>query len=526
MATGRIAFKRDSVAETLTAMLREEPLPVRDLAPASPPPLRWIIERCLAKEREGRYDSTQDLARELHSLKDHASEIGSPAVVTVESPAARPHGPGKSWLAAVAALGLVTVAAVALAMMWRSPTPLPTFKRLTFQRGHVTGARFAPDGQTVIYSAAWEGRPSEIFSTHHSRPESRSLGVSPAQVVAVADNGEMALILIDWISSDATFLSGTLALMQISGSAPRKIRESVSSADLSRDGKLIAAVVSSLSTIRERDTLEFPLGTQIASGIFVNPRISPDGRELAVKTAPKRQPAIAVFGRDGSERVLSDGWRSVSAPAWTKNGKEIWFSASLDREARTLYSVSISGQTREILQIPAILDIMDVAQDGKALICRRDFRTELRFLSAGSASVRNLSWFEQSEAEGVSTDGRTLLFTERGGRGIQPAVYIRPTDGSPRYASGTDLRTLFRRTEGLPSRSRLRRARPFHSCRPDPAQPVPSKLVQGGSTPRLGGLPTGSGFSSGHFRQTVSTDCENWTCPAVSTGLSVRSGRS
>ena len=87
-------------------------------------------------------------------------------MVTLESPAARPGGPGKGWLAAVTALSLVAVAAIVLAVRWHSPKPLPTFKRLTFQRGHVTGARFAPDGQTVIYSAAWEGRPPEIFSTH------------------------------------------------------------------------------------------------------------------------------------------------------------------------------------------------------------------------------------------------------------------------------------------------------------------------------------------------------------------------
>ena len=178
MLSGRRPFRRDTAAETMTAILREEPLPVRDLAPASPPPLRWIIERCLAKEREGRYDSTQDLARELHSLKDHASEIGGQALVTVESPAARLRGPGMGWAAVIAALGLVAVAAAALAVKWYSPKPLPTFKRLTFQRGHVTGARFAPDGQTVIYSAAWEGRPTEIFSTHLSGPGARSLGIS------------------------------------------------------------------------------------------------------------------------------------------------------------------------------------------------------------------------------------------------------------------------------------------------------------------------------------------------------------
>ena len=345
MATGRVAFKRDSVAETMTAILREEPLPVRDLAPASPAAAP-LDHRALPRQgARGTLRLDAGPRPRAAPLKDHASEIGSPV-----RRHRRDHRPrscadrGRGWAAAVAVAchhlrrGHRPRAEVARA------EPLPTFKRLTFQRGHVTGARFAPDGQTVIYSAAWEGRPSEIFSTHVSRPESRSLGISPAQIVAVADSGEIALILIDWVSNDATFLSGTLALMPISGGAPRKIRESVSSADLSSDGKVLTAVVSSRSTMKDRDTLEFPLGTRIASGIFVNPRIAPDGRELAVKTLSARRPAIAIFGRDGKERVLSDSWRSISAPVWAGNGKEVWFSASQDREARTLYGVSRSGR--------------------------------------------------------------------------------------------------------------------------------------------------------------------------------------
>ena len=435
MATGRIAFKRDSVAETLTAILREEPLPVRDLAPASPPPLRWIIERCLTKEREGRYDTTHDLARELHSLKDHASEIGSPAVVTVESAAARPRRPGKGWLAAVAALSLVAVAAVVLAVRWHSPKPLPTLRRLTFQRGHVTGARFAPDGQTVIYSAAWEGRPTEIFSTHLSGPGARSLGISPARLAGVSDTGEIAFRFVAEILWDDLNLwyTGILATAPLSGGAPHEIREGVIGADISQDGKSIAAVSYPKTGMTEKGTLEFPLGTTLATGVFNSPRISPDGRHLAIVEVDLSDGkfTIATIDRQGARRVLSKGWRLALSPVWSPKGNEVWFSAGEEGFPQTLFAVDLEGRTRELFGIPPIVLLEDVSRDGRAFVRRQDSRSGILCGMPGEPAEWDLSWFDYSDLADISRDGKMLLFTERGGGTKKNVAYVRKTDGSP-----------------------------------------------------------------------------------------------
>src|SRR6266545_1977544 len=77
LVTGRRPFHGKTGPETLAAIIREEPKPIGELAPATPTPLRWIIERCLAKDPEERFNSTRDLARDLSSLRDHISEIGS-----------------------------------------------------------------------------------------------------------------------------------------------------------------------------------------------------------------------------------------------------------------------------------------------------------------------------------------------------------------------------------------------------------------------------------------------------------------
>jgi len=97
MATGRRAFQRNTPVETLSAIIRDDPEPVGSVNRQSPPPLRWIIERCLAKNSEERYVSTRDLARELASVWDHLSDT------TLSGEFSAPVAPARSrrslWLA-------------------------------------------------------------------------------------------------------------------------------------------------------------------------------------------------------------------------------------------------------------------------------------------------------------------------------------------------------------------------------------------------------------------------------------------
>src|SRR5262249_18350442 len=104
MATGRRAFARSSPPETLSAIIREEPGPIAGIAPGAPPPLRWIVERCLAKNADDRYASTRDLARDLATVKDHLSEASGGSAVAA--------APLRSWRRA-AAFGVACAAALA-----------------------------------------------------------------------------------------------------------------------------------------------------------------------------------------------------------------------------------------------------------------------------------------------------------------------------------------------------------------------------------------------------------------------------
>ena len=71
MATGRWAFRRASAPQTMTAIIQDEPEPIGALNPRIPAPLRWTVQRCLAKEPRDRYASTEDLARELLTIRDN-----------------------------------------------------------------------------------------------------------------------------------------------------------------------------------------------------------------------------------------------------------------------------------------------------------------------------------------------------------------------------------------------------------------------------------------------------------------------
>ena len=95
-------------------------------------------------------------------------------------------------LAAAAAVAAVLVAGIFIGKKLGFRPP-PSFHQLTFRRGEITSARFAPDGQTILYAAAWDGKPIEIFLNRRERPESRSFGLAGADVLSISRSGEMAV---------------------------------------------------------------------------------------------------------------------------------------------------------------------------------------------------------------------------------------------------------------------------------------------------------------------------------------------
>ena len=167
MATGQRAFARGSLPETLTAIIRDEPDPIGDLSPASPTPLRWIVERCLAKNPDGRYAATRDLAHDLATLRDRLPEMSSGTAADASS------SPRTRWRVGLAAAGFVGIAALAALYAKHRPSAPPAAP-IRFEIRAPEGARSAwlpthlpfgvsPDGSRIVLAALGSDGQSALW---------------------------------------------------------------------------------------------------------------------------------------------------------------------------------------------------------------------------------------------------------------------------------------------------------------------------------------------------------------------------
>src|SRR5262249_9920982 len=424
------AFQRKTSVETLAAIVREEPQPIAKLNPTAPAPLRWTIERCLAKEPEGRYASTKDLARDLESVRDHLSET-SGGVSLAPSPAK----PRRGWLlpAAAGLLAGALLGVFAWRLLVRAPAPAqPVYQQVAFRRGTISGARFAPDGKTIVYSAAWDGAPSEIFATQPDSPESRPLGQPSASILSVSSSSELAILL------RKRFLvgfesAGTLARVPINGGAPREVADTVTDADWSPDGQQLVIPRPEAGQWQ----LEYPIGKVLAKypGWLDLPRVSPDGRRIAYAEHPQRGDGlgrVAVIDTSGRRLFRSEISTSIGGLTWSPKADEVWYTGN------GLAAVEPSGKSRRLLATLGPASLRDVSRDGRVLLTSNQRRREIVGLAPGETSERNLSWHDWSFPSDLSADGRTMLFGEQGAAtgGGSYLAYIRKTDGSPAVLLG------------------------------------------------------------------------------------------
>jgi Tol biopolymer transport system component len=438
MLAGQRAFQRPTRAETLAAIIREEPEPLATLCPRIPVPLYWIVERCMAKLPEERYASTRDLARDLQSVRDHFSQIDSGADGAALLMAANLRR-SRRWLSIGVALAFAMLVASAyfLGTSARDASP-PSFHRLTFRDGTIWAARFAPDGQTVVYGAAWSGGPIRIYSTRPEIPESSALALPPSSVLAISPSGEMAISLSARPSGPFS-TAGTLARSTLAGGGAREILEGVQGSDFSPDGGSLLV----LRSIEGRSRLEYPVGKTLyeaMSGYLSDARVSPRGDRVAFVEHPMRgddSGSVAVVDLEGHKRTLSAGWTTVRGLAWGPDGNEVWFTAAAVGSSRALHAVSLSGQRRLVARVPGALTLQDVSREGRVLVAEEQAREGVMGILPGQQKEQDLSWHDWSRPIDLAADGARFLFDETGeGGGAAYSVYMRLADGSPAVRLG------------------------------------------------------------------------------------------
>jgi eukaryotic-like serine/threonine-protein kinase len=320
--------------------------------------------------------------------------------------------------------------------------PEPDFQRLSFGRGMIQSARFAPDGQSVIYGAAWDGKPVQLFWSRANSPESRPLGVE-ADILAVSPSGEMAVLLNQHYGNIAS--QGTLALMSLTGSAPRKLLDSVQDADWSPDGSKLAIT----HYVGGRCALEFPLGKVLyrtTGGAWLShPRVSPHGDQIAYLEHPvagNNFGFLAVIDRNGRKKTLSSEFDSLSGMAWDPAGDSIWFSGSdaTTRGVPGLFKVTLAGLQHQVRRESGYLTLHDVSQGRRLLLTRDSIRGEVFGRIHSESKEHELGWLDNSYAADLSPDGATIVLSVQGeasATGYQ--VYLRKTDDSPAVRLGEGL---------------------------------------------------------------------------------------
>jgi len=429
MLGGKRAFTGDSAVEVMNAILTVDP---PALPESIPPPLVQIVDHCLEKNPVDRFQSARDLAFALRSFGSHTHASGQiaalPAPAEPEDVILRRPWP---WIA----VGLALIAAAvtySTVRNFRSGPELPRYTRLTYDRGYVSGARFAADGKTIAYSASWNGQPFEIFSTRVESMDSRPLSISNAHVFAISNSGDLAIGLDPKMTVPPQGLNATLARVPLAGGAPRPLLQDVYAADYEPKGDRLAIVRMVDSMVR----VEFPQGKVLyqTAGWVSSVRFSRDGKRLAITDHPLRwddRGDVAVLDLEGHKTVVSSGWEAIEGIAWSPSGDELWFAGARSGSPTSLYAADLKGKQREILTSPSALFLRDVGTDGRILMASDGgMRSEMTAVSGGDARERNLAYLTQSSAVDLSGDGLNLLFTE-GSSGSNYSVCLRKTDGSP-----------------------------------------------------------------------------------------------
>ncbi len=432
MLSGRRAFRRDTAAETMTAILKEDLPELTEMNRSISPALDRIVRHCLEKNPDQRFQSARDLAFDLESL----SPASSSSLGKVAKPTAVQRLRRFQPLIALLLLTLAAGLGYTAGGKGKASSEV-TYHQLTFRKGTVLSARFAPDNRTVIYSAAWAGLAPELFSTRADSIESRPLGLTQVDLLGISSQGEIAVSLKPTALQGFFGTLGTLGRTPLTGgTAPREILENVEWSDWSPDGSQMLVV----RTVDNENLIEYPAGKvvyKVAAPAWIShPRISRDGKRIAFCQHPARgddRGSVRVMDADGGNAKSFGEFTSLYGLAWSPRNDEVWFTAdpTATTIARRLMAVTMSGTFRLLAAAPGDLTLHDVSADGTAIIAIDDRERKIFFADSQASDDKELTWLDRAVLAAMSADGGQVLFSEAGkGGGALGTIFLRRTDGT------------------------------------------------------------------------------------------------
>jgi predicted Ser/Thr protein kinase len=435
MVAGRRPFAGVTRASVIAAIVSAVPPSIASLKPGTPPSLERLIDRCLAKDARLRWQTIRDVATELRWIAEGGSD----------APRAVPRRAG--WLSRRVLAGSMVVAVVAGGLwlapgaLMPAPAPIANYVRLTYRHGGVSSARFTPDGQSVIYSASWDGQPYETYLGRPGGPDARSLALETGKILSVSSSGDMALA---FGPQNITHMFGarTLGRVPLAGGARRDMLDGVVAADW-------IPGTNELALVRDPGgnrpwTVEFPAGNTVHTARAAwSLRVSPDGSRVAFFEGPgvfTAQPKalVTVVDRSGRRSTLTSNWAGIGL-AWAPSGTEVWFTATKGVEPPALQAVTLAGTVRTVQRAPDWLMVHDISAAGRILASRNTIRVTIACQPPGEGRERDLGWRWGATVRGLSADGQTMIFQEVLGNDLSsagPVAYRRGLDGSPAVRLG------------------------------------------------------------------------------------------
>jgi eukaryotic-like serine/threonine-protein kinase len=308
MLTGRRAFHKTTAAETMSAILNEEPPTVSQLARNIPPALQRTIHRCLEKNSEQRFQSASDLAFALEALSDSTASPFLPVLPRVTTP--------RRYAAILAAATMIVLGA--LLVWWWMPTPVPrvqAVRQLTDDGEPKVGNALLTDGLRVYFT---EG---SVFNAGL-----RQVSVNGGDVVALPIRFKDTALWAMVSDGSALLLNATGGtwLQPLPAGEPKLLGTGdTDGANFLPDGNIIYTQGPTLFVADKDGTNPHPLAT--VSGHAVGPIASPDGKRIRFTLGEDRGLySIWEVNRDGTglHQIFKRSSDSTGEQAggWTQDG--------------------------------------------------------------------------------------------------------------------------------------------------------------------------------------------------------------
>jgi eukaryotic-like serine/threonine-protein kinase len=452
MVTGRQAFHGDSKMSTLSAILKEEPKPVSVLIPDVPRDLEKIINRCLRKNPDRRFQHMADIKVALDELKEE-SESGK---LTSIVPAAAPRWSKSRWIWTFAGTAILLIAMTAVGLWFLRPRPHPTPRivPLTSYPGVQADPAFSPDGKQVAF--AWDGEKGDNFDIYVKLVDAGTplrLTNNPANETTPAWSPDGRYIAFCRARAEGSEIWMIPAL----GGAERKLG---ASADInggcrglswSPDGKFLA--------LADRSTSESPLGLYLMSpdtgekrrltsppnGYWgdVAPRFTPDGKTLAfvrIRSQTGGNAGIYLLSVSGSGEPQHEARRLTSDEPWiggfdfTPDGRRIVFSSRQFGNTNYLWAVSVREGRPERLVGGENASLISISRVSDRLVYSRvSFNSNIwripgpNALDKNSAPTRFISSTQEDLEPQFSPDGKKVAFNSS--RSGAYAIWVCDRDG-------------------------------------------------------------------------------------------------